>query len=152
MKATAGRSAIGNAMTFFRAGTRLNLLLKSTLLVYFCLIQAQRIPATGSACYSRQCSCGMACCRTKAHHHAGHAQAEQCDHEQGTPPEDGCSISSGCCKSVPQAILTLAKAVLAGDFFLQKPVIDRQIISVQSIQALSGFPPSLLRPPLRYQV
>ena len=134
-------------MTFFRAGTRLNLQLKSTLLFLFCLMQAQWIPITESAHCSMHCSCGRSCCRFNVHGYAAHSSASHCEDHQSTMPDDDCSVSCNCCRTAPQAILLITKAVLVADFSLQAPDAYRESPPLKRIYALSGFPHLLLRPP-----
>ena len=134
-------------MTFFRAGTRLNIGLNSTLLVLFCLMQAQWIPMTHSTHCSMHCSCGMACCRSNVHGRASHSSTSNCAGHQGEDPADECSISCNCCGTVPLAMLPIAKAVLADDFSLPAPDARCENSSLRCAYALSGFPSVLLRPP-----
>jgi len=134
-------------MTYFRAGTRLNFRINSILLVLFCLMQAQWFPMTASTHGSMQWACGMACHRSSVHRRVAHSSVSHCEGHQIKMLADDCSISCDCCRTVPQVMLTIPEAVLAGDFSLQVPDAYCENLSLKCIYVLSGFPRLPLRPP-----
>jgi len=133
--------------------SRTRMLRQAALLICLCLVEAQWLPITRASDCSKQCSCSMACCRSNACHCHAHASAakQHADHP-GTTPTNDSSMRCACSHTAQQLMLLLPKTVIEDAFALRVPDANRKSRSLKLIHALPGFPPSLLHPPLRYEV